>query len=86
MLLLSTEDDMKPERAPSQKAFYNGPWLQISSHTTSCCTAKIQRFSNGKITFQSFFMPITVHLLAAAASDTTCAGIAPPLYKFGSEE
>lgn len=28
----------------------------------------VQRFSNGKITFQSFFMSITVHLFTAAAS------------------
>ena len=52
--------------AAQKRRVYKAKWLALIMFS-----ATIQRFSNGKITFQSFFMSITVHPFTAAAPNAT---------------
>jgi len=56
------EDDRKTRGCTKYKTVAGGRWLQISSiHGTFLATIEIQRLSNGKMTFQSFFMSTTIY-------------------------
>jgi hypothetical protein len=64
--------DLSQDVARTEKVLQSRETLSICLLTYgTMLNAIIQGVSNGKITFQSFFISITVHLLTAAASKAT---------------